>query len=68
MKGKVKLTGFTVTLVLLLIAAITPAAAGVVWSDDFDDGDYNGWDSSWSVWEVVDGVLRCNIEDPYQYP
>jgi hypothetical protein len=44
---------------LLLSLAFLPlhASAAIVWSDDFDDGNYDGWTVIQQTYEVIDGVL-----------
>lgn len=47
-------------LLFFLIFAITlmpPVAATVVWSDDFNDGNYDDWTIEESAWVIVDGAL-----------
>jgi hypothetical protein len=57
------------TLVLIVSAQVGPSAAAVQWSDDFADGNYDGWNvvsSEWSaaenLLEVVDGTpVGCDL-------
>jgi hypothetical protein len=44
---------------LLLSLAFLPlhASAAIVWSDNFDDGNYDGWTVIQQTYDVVDGVL-----------
>ena len=37
---------------------MAPCKAGVIWSDDFDDGDYNGWIGGNSAFSAEDGILK----------
>lgn len=46
-------------LLLVLSAGVAHRAAGAAtWTDDFDDGDFEGWFVASGTWEVVDGVLH----------
>jgi hypothetical protein len=36
--------------------------AEVVWSEDFDDGDYNGWSTTQGAFAVEEGYLRSTVD------
>lgn len=44
---------------LLLFGMVNPAVAGVDWSDDFDDGNYDGWTVNDGTFAVIDGKLQA---------
>ena len=37
--------------------------ADVVWSDDFDDGDIDGWTIAQGNFSVEDGTLRSTVKE-----
>ena len=41
-----------------ILTGLSQAAAAVVWSDDFDDGNYNGWTVAQGAFSVTDFALR----------
>ncbi len=45
-------------LVLLVSAQVGPSAAAVQWSDDFADGNYDGWSVVSSEWSAADNLLE----------
>lgn len=50
---------YVIILMSLLIACSSSEDASIVWSDDFDDGDLDGWDVWYQkgLYSVDDGVL-----------
>ena len=57
---------FLVILVCINLFMAFPCKAGVIWSDDFDDGDYNGWIVVRGVFSAEEKTLNatsdgCNI-------
>ena len=44
----------------LLVMLIPETSAAVVFADDFDDGNYDGWTVEAGSWEVVDGSLDAD--------
>ena len=51
--------GFVLVGVLLLVAFIPiPAYAAEVWSDDFDDGNYDDWTVTEGEFTCADGYLE----------
>jgi len=45
-------------LVLMVSAQVGPSAAAVQWSDDFTDGNYDGWNVVSAEWSAVDNLLE----------
>ena len=43
---------------LFAVSVIQPVAATVVWSDNFNDGDYNGWTVEESAWLIDNFALQ----------
>ncbi|MFW9846175.1 MAG: hypothetical protein ACFFD6_05480 [Candidatus Thorarchaeota archaeon] len=68
MKTRLKISCSVFTILIFLYITFTPVSAGVVWSDDFEDGNLDGWTSGFDVFSVVDGVLRCEPPEGYMYP
>jgi hypothetical protein len=56
---------FLVILLCVSSAMTFPCRAGVVWSDDFDDGDFEGWFIDDGSFYVEDGTLRIMPGDDY---
>jgi hypothetical protein len=50
--------GFLALLFICLYSIVVAGHAEVVWSDDFDDGDYEGWIVGFGEWEVINGTLQ----------
>ena len=48
---------------LLLFVSVNPAVAAEVWSDNFDDGNYDGWTVEYGGYRVTDGVLENHFVD-----
>ena len=57
---KTKLLKFTALLIglVFVFSLFTQSAAAVVWSDNFDDGNYDGWTVEDGDYSVTDGALR----------
>ena len=51
-------TIFTLTFLLLIGIFSTPVSAAVVWSDDFNDGNYDGW-------TILEGTFDTTISPKY---
>ena len=62
MKGQYVKLGFLVLLFFCIYSRFIAVQAEVVWSDDFDDGDYDGWEVKRGNWSAENGFLR--ISDP----
>jgi len=54
----------TLVVAFLLTSQLVIATDTLVWSDDFEDGDYDGWTVQSGGFEVSGGVLRANL-DPH---
>ena len=39
------------------------ANADIVWSDDFDDGDFDGWTVGLGEWAVINGTIQGQTPD-----
>jgi len=37
--------------------------APIAWSDDFNDGDYDGWDVDLGGWSAADNIMRATASD-----
>jgi len=48
---------------IFLLTLISSSTAAVVWSDNFDDGNYNGWTVATGDWRVTDGYLESYYVD-----
>lgn len=57
-----KCTGLLIGLIFVL-SLFPQSAAAVVWSDNFDDGNYDGWTVEQGNWIVSDGTLMTPVED-----
>ncbi|MHA1577441.1 MAG: hypothetical protein ACTSU3_08785 [Candidatus Thorarchaeota archaeon] len=54
--------GFGLIAIFLLLAFIPiPAYAAEVWSDDFDDGNYDDWAVSEGAFTCADGYLKATV-------
>ncbi|MFW9944805.1 MAG: hypothetical protein ACFFB7_07395, partial [Candidatus Sifarchaeia archaeon] len=53
------ITAVLLALLLLVTSAATPSNATEIWSDDFEDGDYEGWVTP-SSYTASEGVLRAH--------
>jgi len=62
----VKLTALLFGLIFVF-TLFTQSAAAVVWSDNFDDGNYNGWTVIEGHWQVTDGYLEDYYVDEFIY-
>ena len=58
MKGQYYKFGFLALLFICLYSSLIVVQAEVVWSDDFDDGDYDGWEVKRGNWSADNGFLR----------
>ncbi|MEA3400580.1 MAG: family 16 glycoside hydrolase [Armatimonadota bacterium] len=48
----------SVAFCIALSAWVGQGATAATWSDDFDDGDFDGWFVAGGAWEVIDGALH----------
>jgi len=51
-----KCTGLVIGLIFVF-SLFSQSAAAVVWSDNFDDGNYDGWTVTEGAFDVIDGCL-----------
>ncbi len=52
---------------LIFVFSLFPlASAAVVWSDNFDDGNYDDWNVTVGDWRVTDGILETYYVDSYE--
>jgi hypothetical protein len=57
-RGKVPMKKTICSIAAVTMLAIPFANAVVLFSDDFNDGDFNGWTVSTGAWSVVNGQLK----------
>jgi hypothetical protein len=53
---------------LLFFVSLNPTVASVIWSDDFNDGNYDGWTVGVGDWRVTDGELESYYVDVQSFP
>ena len=56
--------GFLALLFICVYSNLHAVQAEVVWSDDFDDGDYEGWPAGFGDWAVINGTLQGQEPGP----
>ncbi len=57
--GSPTLCTLLITMILLIAVLVpTPSSAQLVWHDDFEDGDLDGWTVNWGNFTVESGVLK----------
>ncbi|MHA2428993.1 MAG: hypothetical protein ACXADB_13300 [Candidatus Hermodarchaeia archaeon] len=54
--------GFLALIFICLYSNVNEGHAEVVWSDDFEDGDTEGWNIAQGNFSVEDGTLRSTVE------
>jgi hypothetical protein len=61
---------FLVILLCTILFMAFPCKADIVWSDDFDDGNYDGWYVGNGTFFVVDHTLKPVLfeDNPYRLP
>ncbi len=59
---KTKIILLTLCLLALTYGVTPKAGAAMVWSDDFNDTDYNGWTVETGAFTAADSILRCTSE------
>jgi hypothetical protein len=52
-----QILAFSIGLALSMLLVSSPTSAALAWSDDFDDGNHDGWTVSSGEFAVVDGRL-----------
>jgi hypothetical protein len=54
---------FVLGLVLLVLFSLLTqsTAAAIIWADDFDDGNYNGWNVVYGAFSTDENLLRAQI-------
>ena len=56
--------GFLVLLFICLYSFVVVGNSEVVWSEDFDDGDYDGWPAGFGEWAIINGTLQGQEPSP----
>ncbi len=56
----------TTFLIFISIMAVPPCSSEVVWSEDFDDGDMEGWTVTQGNFTVVNGYLESVVNEEYK--
>jgi len=65
MKVKYVKLGF-IALLFVCLYSVNVGYADIVWSDDFDDGDFDGWTIGLGEWTVINGTIQGQDPDPVQ--
>jgi len=60
--------GFLALLSICFFSNLRSVQAEVVWSDDFDDGDYDGWEIQRGNWSAENGFLRVSKDGDIYRP
>jgi len=60
--------GFLAFLFICVYTSLSVGHAEVVWSDDFDDGDYDGWEIQRGNWSAENGFLRVSKPGSIYHP
>ena len=68
MKGQYVKLGFLALLFICLYSSWNAVQAEVVWSDDFNDGDYDGWGIQRGNWSADNNYLRISNEGDIYHP
>ena len=55
--------GFLALLFFCIYSTVIVGQAEVVWSDDFNDGDYDGWTPAWGNWSTEKNRLQVSGYD-----
>ena len=68
MKGQYVKVGFLALLFVCVYSGLMVVQAEVDWSDDFEDGDYDGWEVKRGNWSAENGFLRVSKDGDINRP